>query len=168
LMPHTVRISTLTVSVEVMVYAGSVTSDLQVLIPHETRLEGKKILLDQNEQHSMTWKAILGKAGFKHDALVKKICLKLEPPTMDDSVADHERLYQAIMMKQEIELNVMQTGYRILKKLPEVLRQNDWTVTVTLGHRGKTLEIIDVQPGDTSSNNMQYRMMLLTKCNDLL
>ena len=80
---------------------AGITSDLQVLIPHETRLEGKKILLDQNEQHSMTWKAILGKAGFKHDALVKKICLKLEPPTMDDSVADHERLYQAIMMKQE-------------------------------------------------------------------
>ena len=71
----------------------------------------------------------------------------------DDSVADHERLYQAIMMKQEIELNVMQTGYRILKKLPEVLRQKDWTVTVTLGHRGKILEIIDVQPGDTSSTN---------------
>ena len=132
---------------------ASVTSDLQILVPQETRLEGKKILLDQNEQHSMTWKAILDQAKFKHDALVKKICLKMEPPTMDDNVADHERLYQAIMMKQGIELNVMQTGYRILKKLPEVLRQNDWTVTVTLGHRGKILEIIDVQPGDTSNLN---------------
>ena len=132
---------------------ASVTSDLQILVPQETRLEGKKILLDQNEQHSMTWKAILDQAKFKHDALVKKICLKMEPPTMDDNVADHERLHQAIMMKQGIELNVMQTGYRILKKLPEVLRQNDWTVTVTLGHRGKILEIIDVQPGDTSNLN---------------
>ncbi|GAX59750.1 ferredoxin [Candidatus Scalindua japonica] len=132
---------------------ASVTSDLQILVPKETRLEGKKILLDQNEQHYMTWKAILEQARFKHDALVKKICLKLQPPTMDDSVADHERLYQAIMMDQNVELNVMQTGYRILKKLPEVLRENDWTVTVTLGHRGKVLEIIDVQPGDTSKIN---------------
>ncbi len=132
---------------------ASITSDLQVLIPKETRLEGKKILLDHNEQHFMTWKAILDQAEFKHDALVKKICLKLEPPTMDDNVADHERLYQAIMMNQGVELNVMQTGYSILKKLPEVLRQNDWTVTVTLGHRGKILEIIDVQPGDTSNAN---------------
>jgi len=57
---------------------------------------------------------------------------------MDDNVADHERLYQAIMMKQGIELNVMQTGYSILKKLPSVLRENDWTVTVTLGHRGRS------------------------------
>ncbi len=132
---------------------ASVTSDLQILVPQETRLEGKKILLDQNEQHFMTWKAILDQAKFQHDALVKKICLKLEPPSMDDNVADHERLYQAIMMSQDVELNVMQTGYRILKKLPDVLRQSDWTVTVTLGHRGKVLEIIDVQPGDTSSNN---------------
>ncbi len=132
---------------------ASVTSDLQILIPKETRLEGKKILLDQNEQHFMTWKAILNQAKFKNDALVKKICLKLEPPTMDDNVADHERLYQSIMMKQGIELNVMQTGYSILKKLPAVLRENDWTVTVTLGHRGKVLEIIDVQPGDTSNIN---------------
>ncbi len=132
---------------------ASVTADLQILVPKETRLEGKKILLDQNEQHFMTWKAILDQAKFKHDVLVKKICLKLEPPTMDDSVADHERLYQAIMMSQNVELNVMQTGYSILKKLPQVLRENDWTVTVTLGHRGKVIEIIDVQPGDTSSTN---------------
>ncbi len=132
---------------------ASVTDDLQILVPKETRLEGKKILLDQNEQHFMTWKAILDQAKFKHDVLVKKICLKLEPPSMDDSVADHERLYQAIMMSQNVELNVMQTGYRILKKLPEVLRENDWTVTVTLGHRGKIIEIIDIQPGDTSNTN---------------
>ncbi|MCP4411163.1 MAG: DUF4445 domain-containing protein, partial [Gammaproteobacteria bacterium] len=132
---------------------ASIISDLQILVPKETRLEGKKILLDQNEQHFMTWKAILDQAKFKHDVLVKKICLKLEPPTMDDSVADHERLYQAIMMSQNVELNVMQTGYSILKKLPEVLRESDWTVTVTLGHRGKVIEIIDVQPGDTSSTN---------------
>ena len=79
---------------------ASVTSDLQILIPKETRLEGKQILLDQNEQHFMTWKAILDQAKFKNDALVKKICLKLEPPTMDDNVADHERLYQAIMMNR--------------------------------------------------------------------
>ena len=130
-----------------------ITSDLQILIPKETRLEGKKILLDQNEQHFMTWKAILDQAQFKHDSLVKKVCLKLDPPSMDDNVADHERLYQAIMLKQEVELSVMQTGYSILKKLPEVLRQNDWTVTVTLGHRGRTLEIVDVQPGDTSHIN---------------
>ncbi|HJO47677.1 MAG TPA: ASKHA domain-containing protein [Candidatus Scalindua sp.] len=132
---------------------AQITSDLQILIPTETRLEGKQILLDQNEQHFMTWKAILDQAQFKHDSLVKKVCLKLDPPSMDDNVADHERLYQAIMLKQEVELSVMQTGYSILKKLPEVLRQNDWTVTVTLGHRGRTLEIVDVQPGDTSHIN---------------
>ena len=132
---------------------AQITSDLQILVPKETRLEGKKILLDQNEQHFMTWKAILDQAQFKHDSLVKKVCLKLDPPSMDDNVADHERLYQAIMLKQEVELSVMQTGYSILKKLPEVLRQNDWTVTVTLGHRGRTLEIVDVQPGDTSHIN---------------
>lgn len=137
----------------VLACEARVTSDLQILIPKETRLEGKKILLDQNEQHSMTWKAILDQSQFKHDSLVKKICLKLEPPTVEDNVADHERLYQAIMMKQGVELNVMQTGYSILKKLPEVLRQNNWIVTVTLGHRGKTLEIVDVQPGDTGHLN---------------
>ncbi|KKL93133.1 hypothetical protein LCGC14_1877730 [marine sediment metagenome] len=130
-----------------------VTSDLQILIPKETRLEGKKILFDQNEQHSLTWNAILNKAQFKHDSLVKKVFLKLEPPTMDDNVADHERLCQAIMMKEGVDLNIMQTGYRILKQLPEVLRQNDWAVTVTLGHRGRTLEVVEVQSGDTSQRN---------------
>ncbi|ODS34318.1 MAG: ferredoxin [Candidatus Scalindua rubra] len=132
---------------------AGVVEDLQILIPKETRLEGKKILFDQDEQHSLTWAAILNKAQFKQDTLTKKVFLKLEPPTMDDSVADHERLYQAIMMKQGVELNVMQTGYRILKQLPETLRQSNWSVTVTLGHRGTTLEIVEVQHGDTSQKN---------------
>lgn len=51
---------------------AQVTSDLQILIPKETRLEGKKILLDQNEQHFMTWKAILDQAQFKHDPWLKR------------------------------------------------------------------------------------------------
>lgn len=132
---------------------ATIVEDLQVLIPQETRLEGKKILLDQNEQHSLTWAAVLNKSDFKHNSLTKKIFLTMEAPTMEDNVADHDRLCQAIMMNQGVELNTIQTSLSIVRKLPEILRQNNWSVTATLARRGPVLEVVDVQAGDTSQNN---------------
>ena len=47
----------------------------------------------------------------------------------------------------------MQTGYRILKSLPEVLRRADFKVTATVGRRAGVLEVMLVEPGDTSRRN---------------
>ncbi|GJQ58712.1 MAG: DUF4445 domain-containing protein [Candidatus Scalindua sp. AMX11] len=137
----------------VLACEAKIVEDLQILIPQETRLEGKKILYDQNEQHSLTWAAAVNKAEFKHNPLVKKIFLTMEAPTMDDTVADHDRLCQAIMMDQGVELNTIQTSITIVKKLPEILRQGNWSVTATLARRGPVLEVVEVQAGDTSKSN---------------
>ncbi|MCP5002858.1 MAG: DUF4445 domain-containing protein [Planctomycetes bacterium] len=133
---------------------AKIVEDLQILVPKETRLEGKKILLDQNEQHSLTWTSVLNKSHFRHNPLTKKIFLTLEVPTMDDNVADCDRLFQAIMMDQGVELNTIQISINILKKLPETLRQGNWSVTVTLARRGPVLEVVEVHAGDNSQNNL--------------
>ncbi|MDR4498687.1 MAG: ASKHA domain-containing protein [Candidatus Scalindua sp.] len=132
---------------------AKIIEDLQILVPKETRLEGKKILLDQHEQHSLTWAAVLDKSHFTHNPLTKKLFLTMEAPTMDDNIADHERLCQAIMMDQGVELNVIQTDISILKKLPGIMRQGNWSVTVTVAHRGPVLEVVEIETGDTTQNN---------------
>ncbi len=137
----------------VLACEAKIVEDLQILIPQETRLEGKKILLDQNEQHSLTWAAVLNRSHFKHNPLTKKVFLTLEAPTMDDNVADYDRLCQAVMMDQGVELNTIQAGIDTVKMLPEILRQDNWSVTVTLARRGPILEVVEVQAGDTSQSN---------------
>ena len=47
----------------------------------------------------------------------------------------------------------MQTGLANLKKLGHLFRESDWKVTVLLGKRNETTEIVSVEPGDTSDRN---------------
>jgi uncharacterized 2Fe-2S/4Fe-4S cluster protein (DUF4445 family) len=47
----------------------------------------------------------------------------------------------------------MQTGLVNIKKLGGLLRESNWEVTVTLGRRNETTEIVSIEPGDTSGRN---------------
>ncbi|MCX5657162.1 MAG: ASKHA domain-containing protein [Candidatus Omnitrophica bacterium] len=49
---------------------------------------------------------------------------------------------------------IMQTGLSNVRNLGKVLRESDWKITVTLGNRNRTAEIVIIEPGDTSGNNL--------------
>ena len=80
--------------------------------------------------------------------LAEKLFLELPPPTPSDNVSDLERLYREIRRKRESPL--MQIGLANVRKLARLLRESDWQVTVTLGQRNGTTEVVQIEPGDTS------------------
>jgi len=90
-------------------------------------------------------------AVFAHEPLACKECVKLPKPTVDDCVSDQDRLYRELRRNRQIP--VMQMGLSVLRGLPAILRNSDWEVTVLLGRRGKTVEVIEVTPGDTTNCN---------------
>jgi uncharacterized 2Fe-2S/4Fe-4S cluster protein (DUF4445 family) len=90
-------------------------------------------------------------AGFEFDPLVQKIYLEMAEPSIHDHTADHERLYLAI--REAIDTDSIQTGLRTLQKLSRVIQAGNYKVTVTVGRRGGTTEVIDVEPGDKSKRN---------------
>jgi uncharacterized 2Fe-2S/4Fe-4S cluster protein (DUF4445 family) len=47
----------------------------------------------------------------------------------------------------------MQTGLKNIRRLPSICRSGDWKVTATLGQRGGTVEVIEIEEGDTSARN---------------
>ncbi|MHC4497405.1 MAG: ASKHA domain-containing protein, partial [Planctomycetota bacterium] len=75
----------------------------------------------------------------------------MSPPTVHDHTADHERLYLAI--REQIDAPIMQTGFRILQKLPRLLQEGGYKATVTVGRRGQTTEVIEVESGNHSKKN---------------
>jgi uncharacterized 2Fe-2S/4Fe-4S cluster protein (DUF4445 family) len=87
----------------------------------------------------------------EHDPLVQKLCVEMSPPTILDHTADHERLYAAI--RKQIDAPVMQTGFRVLQKLTHVLREANYEVAVTIGQRGGTTEVVQVEPGRRCKTN---------------
>jgi uncharacterized 2Fe-2S/4Fe-4S cluster protein (DUF4445 family) len=97
---------------------------------------------------------------FKFDPLVRKLCVEMSAPTVDDHTADHERLYVAI--REQIDAPIMQTGFRILQSLSKVLIEANYEVAVTIGRRGGTTEVIEVEPGGRCETNFAVAVDLGT------
>ncbi|MDD4980565.1 MAG: ASKHA domain-containing protein [Candidatus Omnitrophica bacterium] len=126
--------------------------DLDKLSPEEISLRLKGLYSESEEIESVA--SVLGEEIFTHSPLATKLYLELPPPDLEDKISDLERLYRQINRIQKIP--VMQTGLSNIRRLGELLRSADWKVTVTLGDRNGTAEIVLIEPGDTSSKNFGF------------
>ena len=130
-----------------------VDGDVVIEVPMESRVGGVPQLATADAIRYGSISEWVGEgAVFPHNPLFQKIYLELPPPTITDCVCDQARLYRELRRNREIP--IMQTGLSVLQRLPEILRQSDWKVTALLCDRGGTMEIVDVEPGDTSATNM--------------
>ncbi|MFN4218551.1 MAG: ASKHA domain-containing protein [Candidatus Bipolaricaulia bacterium] len=127
-----------------------VFGDVEVEVPPETRAEEGQILIDIDAQR---FRALYQeeRVSFKHEPLVQKLYVELPAPSLHDNLADHQRLYREI--RRHRYYPIMQTGLKILRAQPKLLRHNRWKVTATLGWRGGTVEVLQLEGGDTSSRN---------------
>ncbi len=133
--------------------ATTVHSDLEVEVPVASRMEersGLKEIYSQSVEIEPK-AAVLNDKVFKHSALATKLYLELPQPNLNDTASDLDRLFRAIRKAQD--LPVMQTGLSNIRQLGELLRDSEWKVTVTLGKRNDTVEIVLVEPQDTSAKN---------------
>ena len=141
----------------VLACASHPRSDLVVEIPIESRMEGKQIVIDEDAQRfSGLARVDLAKYEFKHSTLTEKLFLEISPPSLEDNLSDLSRLFRAI--HAHVDAPIMQTGLKNIRRLPQILRRGDWKVTCTLGQRGGTVEVIEIEEGDTSDRN--YGMAL--------
>jgi uncharacterized 2Fe-2S/4Fe-4S cluster protein (DUF4445 family) len=137
-----------------------VLSDLKVTVPKSHSLETGQILMDM-DAHRFSELAGDVQAGiFRFDPLVRKIFVEMSPPTIHDHTADHERLYLAI--REKTDAPIMQTGFRILQKLSRLLQSCNYKATVTIGRRGKTTEVIEIEPGNHCKRNFAIAVDLGT------
>ncbi|MBW7898731.1 CDP-6-deoxy-L-threo-D-glycero-4-hexulose-3-dehydrase reductase [Candidatus Brocadiaceae bacterium B188] len=138
----------------VLACSTKVMGNLEVIIPEESKLDKSQILAGEFPQFSGSLAAATSRVEqFRREPLVNKVYLELPQPTLDDSMADYERLCRGIMMKTDISLEKLTINFDVLKCLPGILRSSGWKITVTLGYRGSSVEIIEIQGGDTREGN---------------
>jgi uncharacterized 2Fe-2S/4Fe-4S cluster protein (DUF4445 family) len=106
---------------------------VDVLIPKESRVSTRKIL-----QFGLESEIPL-------NPLVRKFHLKLKKPSLCSIEPDFERLLQALSTFSIVK--DMEIDYNVLEQLPDILRNAEWDVTVTVWNNRK---IISVEPFDTS------------------
>ena len=142
----------------------SIQSDLEILVPPESRLDLEKLsqqdlelrlkgLYSASEEIESPTPSVVGDI-FSHSPLATKLYLELPKPNLQDCISDLERLYRQIRSIQDVP--ILQTGLTNIRRLGELLRSSDWKVTVTLGNRNGTTEIVLIEPGDTSKNNFGF------------
>ncbi|MCX8109726.1 MAG: ASKHA domain-containing protein [Syntrophorhabdaceae bacterium] len=94
--------------------------------------------------------------GISPDPVAYKINITLEPPGIDNNMADSERLIR--VLKNSHNMGDVKINLNILKRLPSLLRNSGWDVTLTIAETDMGLEITDVQVGNTPKK--QYALAI--------
>jgi uncharacterized 2Fe-2S/4Fe-4S cluster protein (DUF4445 family) len=126
-----------------------VISDLTVSIPIESRVDRGVRARERNRASGVT------ASGWKYNPPLKKYLLNLPPASASDNSTDYFRVMYGLARYHNLPDWPIDPD--VLIKLPRVLREKDWQVTVTLaavsdrppGQDFFVYKIINVEPGDT-------------------
>ena len=131
----------------VLACLSRVTGDLTVEIPQESRMQAKhKIATGAKTEELMR---LMQSAGGCLESRIMRISLELSPPTIDDNIADYERVRRALD-KAGFDASHLHMNYLVLSKLTHVLREGGWKVTVSVFNVGEVLEVLDIFPGNAT------------------
>ena len=139
-----------------------VKSDLVVRIPVESAIDSGVLKLQAAPRRTahirdMNFEELKEKGLFV--APVEKKYVELPAPTAQDNLPDITRLISHLQL--EYEEHRLEVTLAMIRKLPQVIREDDFRVTATLVRPvrdvGKT-RIINVQPGDTTRQSYAIAM----------
>ncbi|WP_066635912.1 ASKHA domain-containing protein [Desulfolucanica intricata] len=123
-------------------------SDLVVEIPEESRLSEHQVLLEEATAGETEQLVI--------DPLYRKIKIELPEPSLTDSTDDLARLEMAVSKATGIK--DLRISLNTIRNLPQILRQEQWKVTVSLADVMGYTEIAAVEPG--WENNKYYGLAI--------
>ena len=135
----------------------SVQGNIVVRIPIESEVDASLLNLQKAPRHTANiWEMNL--EGLKEKGLflppVEKRFLELPKPSSRDNLPDVARLVSFLKARYDEHRLVVQLP--VIRKIPDVLRKDDFKVTGTLlrpVHSGRKTHIINIQPGDTTDRN---------------
>ncbi len=139
-----------------------ITGDVVVRIPIESEIDAGVLNLQATPRRTARIKEVdfdkLKEAGLFIPPVEKKY-LELPAPTAQDNLPDVTRLIS--FLKQAHGEHQLDVDLSVIRKIPQVLREQDFKVTATLARpvrEGSKTRIINVQAGDTTSRNYAIAM----------
>ncbi len=124
-----------------------IKSDLVVEIPPESRMQAKHKIATGAKADELL--KLMMQAGGCLESRISRIYLEISPPTIDDNIADMERVRRALD-GAGFSAEHMHMNYMMLSRLPAVLREGNWKVTASVFSMGEVLEVLDIFPGNAT------------------
>ncbi|NMM65409.1 DUF4445 domain-containing protein [Clostridium sp. P21] len=139
----------------VLACSSSVIGDITVEIPsnasasmHNMKIEG----LSGDRENKIFEKAkrqILDR-GMEFKTYVKKDYIELDLPTLNDNISDFERIKRHL--RNKLGYNQVFCRLPMLRKIPPILREANFNITITHIPRGQgKTTIINIEKGDTTN-----------------
>ncbi len=136
---------------------SAVKSDLEVRIPTESYIDAKVLNLQATPRRTARIKQ-LNLEDLKEKGLfvppVERVYVEMPVPDSMDNQADVTRLVDAL--QREHKEHRIEFDLSVIRKVPDVLREADFKVTVTIARPvredGRN-RVINIQPGDTTDRN---------------
>ena len=128
-----------------------VQDNLVVEIPEETWAKEKKVAAKDATRFRGLSEGWEYEKDLEPSPLVTKVYLEIEKPDLANNTADHQRVDDAV--RKILKYRSMQMGLKIIKNLPETLRQHDYRITATVGLRREIAEVMNIEGGDTTDRN---------------
>lgn len=119
-----------------------VTEDVSVQIPEEVLARKLKIA----GMGQAVTDRLKGRVP-EIDPMLQEIPLTMEPPTLDDSVSDLDRLNRGLK-KQGCDVARLNVGIKVMRQLAATVRRDNWNITVSIIRRKCANEILEVRPGN--------------------
>jgi uncharacterized 2Fe-2S/4Fe-4S cluster protein (DUF4445 family) len=132
-----------------------VEDDVIAVVPARSRMEMEKIITEGIPAYSEPAKesdsTVRRESGYPLDPIVKKVYLELPPPTLADNMANIDRVTREL--GKRLSFSRCEPSLRCLQDIADILRENDWKVTVTVAQFEGTCRILRVEGGDTTDND---------------
>ncbi|MDR2659743.1 MAG: ASKHA domain-containing protein [Spirochaetaceae bacterium] len=93
----------------------------------------------------------LKELGFENDYGIEKVAVEMTEPTLEDAMADRERLENALIEKTGV--SAVQFSLFALRRMPYSLRKDGFKAVCVLRREGETCTALDVLAGDDSAQD---------------
>ncbi len=127
---------------------SSVQGDVTVEIPQET-LKRKLKVAGMGQEATLRLQSLVKNI----QPMIVEIPLELDPPTLDDSVSDLDRLNRGLK-KTGCDVSQLDVSLKVMRELAEVMRRDQWKVTATIIRKKYSKEILSVTSGNGGGQSL--------------
>ena len=135
----------------ILACSTKVTEDMVIEVPsklsssmHEMKIEGSDKKVDQKLYNR--GRKFLDDNGLTYTTNLVKKYIELDKPSLDDNISDVDRIERYV--RQELGFSSIDFRLDILRKIPKVLREDDFKVTLTYVKKKNKITILNIEAGN--------------------
>lgn len=131
--------------------ATKITEDIVVDVPsklsssmHGMKIEGANKKVDK--ELFDRGKKLIEDNGLSYETKIEKKFIQLEEPSLDDNISDVDRLERQV--RQDLDIDGVDFRLDILRRIPKILREDNFKITLTYVKKKNKITILNVESGN--------------------